>query len=469
MSDTAVIECHIGKANDAFTVPVVFTGDAAFLRAHFLKGSRSVIDLQPRNRIGERSLVDSSSSDVDALDLHRALERLVENPLGATRVSRVGLILAGSYRPRKGIFGVMFDRGHPTADDPNDSSVFTATPREGCAIFVNAIQAFRPDPAEFDTEIEFTAVHELGHLFNLDHLENPPTFMATSKATHAFGLQHFTFTTSQGDWLSECATNRLVFPGGSPFQPVSGENSPCRRPALHSAQPKVLLRIGMENTVFPCAAPVELDVSLSLASDTQQSLRIPDRLDPGYDEFALWITYPNGDRRRYRSPRRYCSPMVRVSVRPGRSLERDISIFVNADGPTFAAPGLYHLRAEFDLGQRGRIVSNEIVVEAVPNARLLTPARQAILLAPTVRGLLYHRSERVGSETMAAVAQHLIDEPAGAAVNDLRYAYVRAMQKCIDSASRMAVREQVDRIGDAPGLLGRRQQYHLERIRAETT
>lgn len=464
MPDAVAIECHIGKANDAFEIPVVFSGDAAFLRDHFWKGSRNVIKLQPRNRISESSLVDSTSAEVDALDLHRALDRLVANPPDARRVSRIGLILAGSYRPRSRIFGVMFDRGHPTDDDPNDSPAFTNTPREGCAIFVNAIREFRSDAKEFDTEIEFTAVHELGHLFNLDHLDARPSFMATSNASHAFDPGYFEFTTGQVDWLSECASNRFVFPGGSPFQPVSGENSPCRRPAFHSAQPKVQLRIGMENSVFPCAVPVELDVSLSLASDSGQSLRIPDRLDPGYEEFALWITHPDGNRRRYRSPRRYCSPMVRVSVRPGRSLERDISVFFGAEGPTFAAPGLYHIQAEFDLGRRGRVVSNEIVVEAVPNARMLTQARQALLLDPAVRGLLYHRSEKVGRKILAAVTRHLHQEPSGVAANDLRYACVRAMQRRSDRRSLAAVREQVERIGGEPGPLGRRQHYHLERI-----
>ncbi|WP_313952766.1 hypothetical protein [Accumulibacter sp.] len=460
---TVTIECHIGKSSDTFETPSGFLGDVSFLRDHFFAGSDGVINLVPRNRIPEGPIVGAQAQVVDALDLHFAVERLAANPPGATRVSRVALILANSYRPRKSVFGVMFDRGQPTKDDPNDALEFTATPREGCAIFVDAIQRLRHDPIEFDKEVEFTTVHELGHLFNLDHLESPPSFMATSLVTRSHNFDHFQFTHGQHGWLAECATNRWVYPGGSPFVPVSAENTPCRRPVVHSEAPKVDLRIGIENAVFACAAPVEMDVTLSSAADSAHVLRIPDRLDPGYEEFIVWITYPNGNRCRYRSPRRYCSPQVKLTLKPGQSIARDISIFAGAGGTTFATPGIYHLRAEFDLGTRGRVVSNEIVVEAVANRRLLTPERMALLLDPSVRSLLYHRRDKGGRNILPLLRHHLQADPQGVGANDIRYALVRTLYgRGMRATEAQAVRDDIELIWSIPGTLGRRQLHHLQ-------
>jgi hypothetical protein len=469
--ETVSIECHIGKSSDTFETPSGFLGEAKFLVDHFFAGSDGVIQLVTRNRIAEGPVVGSQSEEVDALDLHFAVERLAANPSGASRVSRIALILAKAYRPRNRVFGVMFDRGRPNMeDDPNDSPRFTATPREGCAIFIDAIQQKRQNPLDFDKEVEYTAVHELGHLFNLDHLESPASFMATSLPTRSHDMAHFNFTQGQKRWLSECATNPMVYPGGSPFNGVTGENAPCRRPTAHSAMPKLDLRIGVENAVFACAAPVELDITLSLAADSERELKIPDRIDPGYDEFVIWITHPKGDRRRYRSPRLYCSPPVRLTLKPGQILSRDVSIFSGAGGVTFATPGIYHLRAEFDLGKRGRVVSNEIAVEAVANGRLLTPARVALLSDPLVRAFLYHRSDKVGGNILSRLRKHLQEDPRGVGANDMRYALVRAQfRRGIQADEEKTVYEDIERIWGTPGTLGRRQQYHLQGILKEST
>jgi hypothetical protein len=463
---TATIECHIGKANSAIETPSGFVGGADFLHHHFFNGSNGVINLVPRNRLNEGSFVDRDVQAVDAIDLNFALERLAGNPPGATRVSRIAVILAGLYGPHPNVFGIMFDPGRRTgADNQNATSPFDATPREGCAIFIDAIRQLRPNLSEFDKEIEYTTVHELGHIFNLDHLASPPSFMASSPMTHSHEDDHFHFTLGQRNWLGECATNRWVYPGGSPYEPVSAENSPFRRPALYSATPKVELRIGIENAVFACAAPVEMDVSLTLAADSVRALRILDRLDPGYDEFAVWITYPNGDRNRYRSPRRYCTPPARLTLKPGQSLARDISIFSGARGTTFFMPGIYHLRAEFDLGARGRVVSNEVVVEAVANSRLLMPERTALLADPRVRALLYHRRQRAGENALRQLSKHLQEHPDGVGANDLRYALVRAHhRRNTKNSTSQTVRDEIRRIWATPGTLGIRQHYHLQSI-----
>ena len=61
------------------------------------------------------------ANPVTAFDLHSTLRTLVGNPPPSEKVSRIGVLLAHSYRPRTTLFGVMFDRGFETEDDPNDA------------------------------------------------------------------------------------------------------------------------------------------------------------------------------------------------------------------------------------------------------------------------------------------------------------------------------------------------------------
>ena len=360
----------------------------------------------------------------------------------------------------------MFDRGRATLDDPNDLTQFTATPREGCAIFVGAIRNLRPDAAEFDREVEFSVIHELGHLFNLDHLTKPHTFMATSESSGAFPDDYFTFSPGQQRWLAECDSNPSVFPGGSKFEPVSGENEVQAQAARQSTTARVELRIGIANKSFPCSTPIEMDVELHLCAGGEKTLKVPDRLDPGYSDFKLWITHPNGERRQYRSPRRYCAPAVKLTLKAGRPVSRDISIFTGAAGPTFATPGLYQLQAQFDLGRRGCVVSNVVTVEAVANQKILTHERIKLFADPGVRALFYHRSAKVGARTIERLEAHLRERPHGAGANDMRYALVRALARGAEhaGAARQRVLDLVRHAQDDLGMLGSRQHYHLNAI-----
>jgi hypothetical protein len=463
---TVRLECHIGRASSTFELPAAFHSEPTFLQAHFSAGSDQVIDIVPRNHCAEPALVDENRSEVDALDLHMCIDKLASNPAGANRVDRIALVLADVYGPRKGVLGVMFDRGRATVDDPNDAPQFTATPREGCAIFVGAIRKLRPDAAELDREVEFSVIHELGHLFNLDHLAAPHTFMATSEQSRAFPDEYFAFSPGQRLWLSECDSNPSVYPGGSKFEPVSGANEAQAQAAGHSTTAKVELRINIANRSFPCSTPIEMDVELHLCAGVEKTLRVRDRLDPGYSEFKLWITHPNGERRRYRSPRRYCAPDVKLTLKAGRPISRDISIFTGATGSTFATPGLYQLQAQFDLGRRGCVVSNIVTVEAVANHKVLTRERIKLFADPGVRAFLYHRSPKVGARVIEHLEAHLHSQPQGVGANDMRYALVRALARSAEhrSATWHRVLDHVRNAQDDPGMLGSRQHYHLNAI-----
>ncbi len=152
-----------------------------------------------------------------AFYLQNALMRLTQNPLNTNKVNNIGLILADRFESRPGVLGFMFDLGFNPSGIDSVNSIYTDVPREGCAIFLNAIRQIRPSDDAFSKETVFTAIHELGHVFNLWHLENPKTFMATSNNSTPYPETAYYFHKSHRDYLHQASVNSHVWPGGSHF------------------------------------------------------------------------------------------------------------------------------------------------------------------------------------------------------------------------------------------------------------
>lgn len=459
------LECHIGMASRTIDVPAGFKGTTTFLKRHFSTGSNGIIKLTPISHVDEPAFVGDEASEVDALDLHRAAANLTGNIPGQRPISRIALVLADRYRFNRYVFGLMFDRGKPTEDDPNKSALITGTPREACAVFLGAIQKLRPNRADYDREVEFTAIHELGHVFNLGHYDDAANFMARSRVAQPHDDSYFTFLEDQRNWLADCTDNPLVHPGGSIFDPASGLNE-AQREKLPQRQ-HLSLRIGTASSEFPCSSPVELDVSLSVTGSQSARHFVPDRLDPGYEQFRIWVTHPNGERCLFRSPRQYCALPSRILVTAKYPRRRDISIFNSATGKTFAKRGTYELQAEFNLGARGWLRSNRLIVQALDDHLCLEPRRLELLRDPRVRGFLYHRSMKAGKKIARLLEDHLRQAPSGNGANDIRYALVRAATtdtKQMSKSTRQFVSEQIHRLEDDQKGMGKRQIHHINEL-----
>lgn len=461
------LECCIGRASKTFTVPSVFSNEAQFIEIALRAGSHQVINLEMKNNADGASLIRDDLQEVEALDLHRCVQKLTGNVPGNGRIDKIAVILADRYRPRPGVFGLMFDRGYSTEDDPNSTHLFTGTAREGCVIFVGAIKRLRSKSLEFEREVEYTTIHELGHLFNLGHVATSNrSYMATSRRRAPYPDAWFKFSDDQQQWLSECDTNPSVYPGGSKFDPVSSFNEAIN-PLGHSSTAQMVLDIGVATTTFPCSSPVEMDVEIRSMATTTRRFYVPDRLDPGYEEFKIWITYPNGEKRIFRSPRRYCAPAAKVMLRKERPIRRDISLFEGAGGSTFTKPGLYQIQAEYDLGHRRLLVSNTVTVEVVPDKKLMPRARVQLLSDSAVRRFLYHRSKKCGIKIIQALEDHLASYPNGVATDSIRYALARALTA---DFSDLGPKNKEIAIGylyamqDTGSTLGIRQRHHVNRL-----
>jgi hypothetical protein len=302
----AAVSCYVGDfrlggnapAVDDFLVhpnadsDVAQTARSVFLQASGAAALDVALDWSRRDSVAQIPHFNA----VSVADLSGALDKL----LTGAKHPAVGLLLADYFEPDPDQYGAMFDL------DTQDPIV---GPRQGCAIFVAGIQAALEsagrgnDPNALVEFIAYTAMHEIGHAFNLWHMEG--SYMRPFPHPEAPGP--YGFLDKQQQYLALAANpnnTRFVLPGhgrtnyGERPDGWSGldDTNPFAGPAGRSRS--LVFRIGLSHQSFYSFEPVELDVRLSLPPGIKKSFEVPNEIDPGYDSFQIWITEPSGERRR---------------------------------------------------------------------------------------------------------------------------------------------------------------------------
>ena len=420
------IRCLVAPTAASVVVPASFEFDGKTIAEYFSQGSGGDIVLDVRHS----SDVVLGRAVVDDAELQVALGDLTGNVSVPGLVHRIGLLVAGEYRHHSKALGYMFDLGF-TVDDSG------TVPREGCAIFVDAIRALRGAGSAFDTELTFTAIHELGHVFNLWHDDSVKNFMARSKFETVFTAP-IEFQPAHGGFLARCSQAKEVHPGGSAFGRrgtlASGDADPHNEPA--SGDFGLELRVEMNQREFFAFEPVEIEVELRVAAGVQRSFAAPDAIDPAYNLFEIWIEQPDEERRRYRSIKHFCTPTGTLMISPERPFRRDIAIFAGARGYTFRHAGLHRIWARFVVAGVGVLTSNVLEVNVLADlgddrhtawARVLRQAR--------VAHLLFYRSFPLRGRNSQALAalKELFPERAAAAT--AQYAQGRALLRDAERAA----------------------------------
>ena len=332
--------------------------------------------------------------EIDFFHLQDALTRLVNNQQSQNGVNRIGMLFADRLRSHPGLFGLMFDVGFDAVDLPGLLPQHFAIAREGCAVFLDAIDSQR-QPAHRAIEASFTAFHELGHVFNLEHASTP-SFMAQSPSGAPFTSNEHFLMPDQADFLSRVEIDRAVFPGGAEWRD-RGDLVRVSNNLLATAKRSgpIKLRIGMAQKEFWRFEPVELDVTVSAPPALAATL--PDELDPGYDAFDLWIEEPDGSRRRYRSPHVFCQNHGNLSFGARKTFVRDISVFGEGGRYTFRTAGPHRLYATWQVRGHGVVKSNVLDVEiktAQPNSPQFQRLRDVLTHRRHAR-YLFHKHGRL--------------------------------------------------------------------------
>ena len=386
--------CRIGCTSDVRASDRLFR-DPNILGDFFWKetcGKVSIdIDATPLSRPFE-ILADGA---VGAFSLHTMLRKLTGNPLSRRPVDTIALIVARAYRGNPAAFGMMFDEGYVHDGDPADNvdaPEVLGPPREGCAVFIDAIAAKRGrrGSAAFLHELTFTALHELGHVFNLQHQNHENNVMKESAKYDSVPPVNFRLSEADRVRLSLNPLPLHHHPGGSDFGRGASASAPLVwKPAAPDVPSDLRLKVALSHVKAYPFEPVELDVEISLARDARGRRRIRNAVDPGYDSFRIWIEDPVGARRTLRSPRRYCGDTGWLTITRDRPFRRDISIGREAGGPVFRQGGVHRISAEINLGARGVLRSNAVplrirdlteVSRADAAARIFLESRPGVVL-----------------------------------------------------------------------------------------
>lgn len=316
----------------------------------------------------------------NTLHLQRAAGKILGPQPKSAQLKELAILYSDEFGPRKDLFGLMFDDGF--LGNPQQRHI----PRQACAVFLKPIYQAR-SANQIKDEVFFTSVHEIGHMFNLWHTSHPASFMSSSPISKPLPPNFHEFHAAHSGYLARCTHSKYVHPGGAKFGDRNGhgpsDGTNFNDPA-HS--PGVSLRISTQD-VFSYFEPVELDISLTNVSKSKL-ITVPDQMDPGYSTFDIWIKTPRGEVFRYIPTKRFCSNPGTITLKPGESFSRDISVFGQSGGYTFTEEGVYSITCVFQTDAKTNLHSNTLEVEVRhrANARV-----SEVLLDTSIARHAYYR------------------------------------------------------------------------------
>ena len=333
--------------------------------------------------------LDLDFESVDEGILQEALNSLTKNP-GDQPVRRLGILYSNKLREVPSAFGFMFD----TAFSGDDTSI-GHRPREGCSVFVDAIAALRSGDDYFK-QLGFTTAHELGHVFNLHHVDTDLCYLNTSKQDNAPSNGACRFLSNQAELLASCSHNPSVEPGMTEFDgslTSDGLDKPRRAPATPWT-----LDVALSQEEFFPYEPVDLMLSLSLDIKASRPRPAAGVLNPSYRQLTVWIEEPSGEVRRYRPTLHLCGTPELPKVAPGKSIHEALRIFGQAGGYTFRRFGRHRLWATLDTGSKRQLVSSKISFDVKSFLVKTRAAREEIgaqrkILRRTARTLFYQSAK----------------------------------------------------------------------------
>ncbi|WP_395739894.1 hypothetical protein [Prosthecobacter sp.] len=399
MPETLPLTCHLaylgGVPRDIVPPegPAVVCSDGVTrsLPEVFGANSHDMVELTLDTTRLQGAAKDAGKAVVTIADLHSFTSEITGNsrdaPAGPLR--DIALIYAPALEKHPEIRGLMFDTGFKTDLDDSNWAQWAACCREGCAVFLQSIRNTRTKSEEVE-QTAYTSVHELGHVFNLLHTDDP-CFLRSSPDDSAPPRTWYRFNADNRAYLTDCL-QPAVYPGGNPFGDHAYMGSGDVRQPHAQGRPPLELEIQTSRDEFLPFEPVELDMTLSLVPGARVPRGLRNEMDPAYSSFTIWIEDPRGERRRYRSINHCCDNPAPCKVGPGRPVTRDLTLFGQSGGYTFRHAGVHRVWITWRLSPKLTLSSNTLEINVRPwHGLTTTEQRLCKVLRKAGRPLFYRK------------------------------------------------------------------------------
>jgi hypothetical protein len=273
-------------------------------------------------------------------------------------------------QPEPGMGGIMFDS--------------IGRERQGTAIFydsfISELPPGDPNAAAYVARMRFwTAVHEMGHAFNLLHswqkalgtpwfaLANEPearSFMnypyrVIGKVPAFFADFEYRFTDNELLFLRH-APRQFVQMGNAAFASSHGFEEARVSPAPDLA---LVIRFNRPKPIFEFMEPVVAEVKLTNVSRAPQI--VDQTLLSNLHELSFMVQKDGGPAREYHGFATYCREAKPAVLQPGDSLYSSVYLAAGANGVDLAEPGYYTIKAMLTL-EHEDIVSAPVRVRIAP-------------------------------------------------------------------------------------------------------
>ncbi len=313
----------------------------------------------------------------DAMQTH--FSQLAGLPPNLANQARWALwtFFAGLHEDGTGLGGIMFD--------------FTGTvQRQGTALFLNSFvslpPASEPNKDAWRQRMAFwTAIHEMGHAFNLVHAwdkESSASWIPMSGGYELRSFMNYPYLYETGsesdantirffrDFLFRFSDDELLFLRHAPEQfVIMGGDRWAKNHALeqarHSPAPdfNLELRVNRTNAEFEFLEPVVLEIKLTNKSG--QPKLLPDRLLTLADRLTVLVERRNRGETAFHPYAHYCRQSKEIVLNPGESFYESLFLSVDGDGWLIDEPGHYVVQVCLHLPDED-VLSNRLAVRVTP-------------------------------------------------------------------------------------------------------
>ncbi len=260
--------------------------------------------------------------------------------------------------------------------------------RQGTSIFYNSFisqaPANDPNPAAWVERMRFwTAVHEMGHTFNLAHSWQkalPATWIPLVSDPAALSFMNYPYLYPNGQNGSEklffsnfqfrFSDQELLFMRHAPYRFVEQGYADWFdqhgfRKAEIALDPvfKLEVRINRDVPVLEFMEPLTLELKLTNVST--QPVVVPEDLLLGVEHMTVILKRDGRPARQFRPFAQYCRRSIQKTIMPGESMYESLFVSSGLNGWDIAEPGYYTVQLALHQ-EAGDIVSNPLRLRVTP-------------------------------------------------------------------------------------------------------